>query len=152
MDWPLFVTNVPADRLSIEQVALLYRVRWQVELVFKLWKSYCGLKHIVGLRRERVLVELYAKMIGLVLTHFLTAPLRMPHGRYANREISPLAVRRTFQRFARDLNCCLGHLASFQDVSPPGALRLQRKAQEETQHLPHSGFGFCHVQFGNPLG
>jgi len=116
MDWTLFVTNVPADRLSIEQVALLYRVRWQVELVFKLWKSYCGLKRVVGLRRERVLVELYAKMIGLVLTHFLTAPLRMPHGRYANREISPVAVRKTFRRFARDLNRCLGHLASFQDV------------------------------------
>ncbi len=116
MDWTLFVTNVPSSMLSIEQVALLYRVRWQVELVFKLWKSYCGLKRIVGLRRERIMVELYAKMIGIVLTHFLIAPLRMSQGSQTHREISPIKVRKTFQRFARDLNRSLGSLPSFQDV------------------------------------
>ncbi len=29
LDWLLFVTNVPEPMLSIEQVALLYRVRWR---------------------------------------------------------------------------------------------------------------------------
>lgn len=104
MDWTLFITNVPASMLSIEQIVLMYRVRWQIELVFKLWKSYCGLKRIAGVRRERVLVELYAKMIGIVLVHFLIAPLRMPQGPQANREISPVAVREIVKRFARDLN------------------------------------------------
>ncbi len=79
--------------LSIEQVALLYRVRWQIELVFKLWKSYCRLDHIQGLRRERVLFELYTKMIGIILTQFLVAPLRLPHGAWANRELSFFALR-----------------------------------------------------------
>ena len=88
LDWLIFVTNVPASMLTMEQVALLYRVRWQIELVFKLWKSYAGLKRIAGLRRERVLYELYAKMIGLLLTQFLLAPWRMPHGHLANRELS----------------------------------------------------------------
>jgi len=103
LDWLIFVTNVPEVMLSIEQVALLYRVRWQVELVFKLWKSYCGLDHIQGLRRERILFELYAKMIGIVLTQFLLAPLRMPQGTWANREISSFKVRDIFQRFALEL-------------------------------------------------
>jgi hypothetical protein len=103
LNWTIFVTNVPVCMLSIEQVALLYRVRWQIELVFKLWKSYCGLNHVAGLRQARVLVELYAKMIGIVLTHFLVAPIRMLHGMYADREISPVKVRDIFQRFVRDL-------------------------------------------------
>jgi hypothetical protein len=103
LDWLIFVTNVPWEMLSIEQVALLYRVRWQIELVFKLWKSYGGLGHIQGLRRERVLFELYAKMIGIVLTQFLLAPLRMPQGAWANREISSFKVRDIFQRFALEL-------------------------------------------------
>lgn len=104
LDWAIFVTCVPAEMLSTEQVALLYRVRWQIELVFKLWKSYCGLGRIAGFRRERVLTELYAKMIGIVLTHFLIAPLRMPEGDKANREISPVQVRKILGRFARELN------------------------------------------------
>jgi len=107
LDWLIFVTNVPAVMLSIEQVALLYRVRWQIELVFKLWKSYCALDRIQALRRERVLFELYAKMIGIVLTQFLVGPLRMPHGCWANREISFFKVRDIFQRFALDLICSL---------------------------------------------
>lgn len=110
LDWALFVTNVPPEMLSLEQVALLYRVRWQIELVFKLWKSYCGLGHIAGFRRERVLTELYAKMIGIVLIHFLVAPLRMPQGTQANREISPVQVRKIFTRFARRLNQALACL------------------------------------------
>ena len=116
LSWTILVTSVPTNMLSIQQVALLYGVRWQVELVFKLWKSYCGLKRVAGLRRERVLVELYAKMIGIVLTHFLIAPLRMPQGSQANREISPMKVRKTFRRFARDLNRSLSSLTDFQNV------------------------------------
>lgn len=68
-----------------------------IGLVFKLCKSYCGLKHIAGYRREHILVELYAKLIGVILTHFLVAPLRMPYGAQANREISPVKVRKIFQ-------------------------------------------------------
>jgi Transposase DDE domain len=75
-DWNVFLTNLPPERLSLRQMLACYSLRWQVELIFKLWKSQAGLKHLAGLRRERVLCELYAKLIGLVLTHFLVAPLR----------------------------------------------------------------------------
>jgi len=116
MAWTIFVTNVPVERLSIQQLALLYPVRWQIELVFKLWKSHCGLRRIAGFRRERILVELYGKLIGAVLTHFLVAPLRMPEGPLTNREISPVKVREIFRRFARDLNRCLSYPSKFQAV------------------------------------
>jgi hypothetical protein len=116
MAWTIFVTNVPVEMLSIQQLTLLYPVRWQIELVFKLWKSHCGLRRIAGFRRERILVELYGKLIGAVLTHFLVAPLRMPEGPLSNREISPVKVREIFRRFARDLNRCLGYPSKFQAV------------------------------------
>jgi Transposase DDE domain len=103
LDWLLFVTNVPEPMLSIEQVALLYRVRWQIELVFKLWKSYAGLQRTQACRRERVLFELYAKMIGLVLTQFFLAPWRMPTGTTTNLEVSMFKVRDLLQDFAKDL-------------------------------------------------
>lgn len=116
LDWLLFVTNVPQTMLSIAQVALLYRVRWQIELIFKLWKSYGGLDRIRGLRRERVLSELYAKMIGLILTQFLLAPLRLPDGPAANREISLFKVRDIIERFALKLMESLGHWAKLEAV------------------------------------
>jgi hypothetical protein len=116
MSWTFLITNVPAEMLPMEAAVTLYRIRWQIELVFKLWKSYCGIERVIGLRRERVLVELYGKMIGIVLTHFLLAPLRMPEGTLANREISPVKVRKIFRRFIRDLARSLDHSTKFQDT------------------------------------
>jgi hypothetical protein len=74
--WNVFLTNLPPERLSLHQILACYALRWQIELIFKLWKSQAGLKHLAGLRKERVLCEIYAKLIGLALTHFLIAPLR----------------------------------------------------------------------------
>src|SRR6202030_3282372 len=37
--WAVYVTSVPAEHLSLPEALTLYRLRWQVELLFKLWKS-----------------------------------------------------------------------------------------------------------------
>lgn len=40
----LLVTNLPRERVSAEQVGQVYRLRWQVELLFKEWKSHANLR------------------------------------------------------------------------------------------------------------
>ena len=37
------VTNLPRERYTAQAVGQLYRLRWQVELMFKEWKSYANL-------------------------------------------------------------------------------------------------------------
>lgn len=74
--WNIFLTNLPPQRLTLRQLLACYGLRWQVELIFKLWKSQAGLKFLAGKRKERVLCEVYARLIGLSLSHFLLAPLR----------------------------------------------------------------------------
>jgi hypothetical protein len=106
-DWTLFICNVPPAMLHTEHVASLYRIRWQIELVFKMCKSFCGLNYIASLRPARILTEFYARLIGIVLTYFLVAPFRLPFGPDHNREISPIKVRLIFQHFARNLALAL---------------------------------------------
>ena len=74
--WNLFCTNVPTTLWSLRQVLAVYRLRWQVELLFKHWKSDLGLERLGNWRRARTLAQLYARLIALVLWHFLLAPLR----------------------------------------------------------------------------
>jgi hypothetical protein len=76
MNWTILITNVPESILSVKQLFLLYSLRWQIELMFKLWKSELKIHAISGFRKERVLCEIYAKLIGLVLFQFLASPLR----------------------------------------------------------------------------
>ena len=96
LSWAIFMTNVPVYMLNTQQVIRLYPLRWQIELIFKLWKSEFALNRVAGLRRERVLVELYAKLIAAVVIHFLQAPIR-----YTEKvELSLLKSARPFRRRA----------------------------------------------------
>ena len=101
LGWSLFVTNAPDTMISLKHVYDFYRIRGQIELIFKLWKSYCGLNSILGWRKERVLTELYAKMIGIVIVHFLLAPLRIPDEVWSQREVSNVRFQQILARFAR---------------------------------------------------
>lgn len=71
-DWTLLVTNCPADLLTWKEVVVLYRARWQIELLFKLWKSH---NHLAASRETWSAVErmalFWAKLIGVVLQHWL---------------------------------------------------------------------------------
>ena len=42
-DYTLLVTNVKRRILTAKQVGQVYRLRWQIELLFKEWKSYANL-------------------------------------------------------------------------------------------------------------
>ena len=78
LSWALFITNVPIESLSTEQIILIYRVRWQVELVFKLWKSQAKMKVIGDWRIERVLCQFYARLLGVIIFQWVVAEHRFP--------------------------------------------------------------------------
>lgn len=70
-DWTVYVTNVPAARLSLEEVFVLGRTRWQIELLFKLWKQHGHLDTSRSAQPWRILCEIYAKLIALIIQHWL---------------------------------------------------------------------------------
>jgi hypothetical protein len=76
LGWTVFITHVPAGMLALDQIRLLSALRWQIERIFKLWKSHRQLHLVSGYRKERILVDLYAKLIGLGLLQWLAMPLR----------------------------------------------------------------------------
>ena len=46
-------TNLPRDTFSPEHIIEAYRLRWQIELMFKEWKSYANLRTFVTEKRIR---------------------------------------------------------------------------------------------------
>ena len=80
-DWNIHITNVESEKLSHNECFLLYTVRWQIELLFKLWKSHSGLGHSRSEKAERMLCEIYAKLLSVLVQHWivLTGLWRMPN-------------------------------------------------------------------------
>ena len=56
-------TNLPRTPFSLDLVARLYRFRWQIELVFKEWKSYANL-HKFDTANEHIAASLVWPSIG----------------------------------------------------------------------------------------
>ena len=56
-DWNWLITDVEASKLSFEECYVLYGVRWQIELLFKLWITQGCLSHSRSAKPERILNE-----------------------------------------------------------------------------------------------
>jgi hypothetical protein len=69
--WTLFVTNVPAERLTLREVLVLGRMRWQIELLFKLWKSQGHVDESRSTKPWRILCEVYAKLLAMLIQHWV---------------------------------------------------------------------------------
>jgi hypothetical protein len=70
-DWTIFVTNVPRKQLNLEEALVLARARWQIELLFKLWKQKGRIDEWRSKKAYRILCELYGKLIAMVIQHWL---------------------------------------------------------------------------------
>ena len=62
-----YITNVEATVWAAEVVATVYRIRWQIELLFKQWKSLLQLHVLKGTRPERIRCLLYGRLITITM-------------------------------------------------------------------------------------
>lgn len=66
--WLILITNAPADKLPAQAMSYLYRVRWQIELVFKQCKSVLRLDVTqADTNPYRVQCEIWARLIAAVV-------------------------------------------------------------------------------------
>lgn len=70
-DWTILITNVPPEMLSLQEALVLLRARWQIELLFKLWKSHGAIDTSRSAKPWRILCEVYAKLLAMLIQHWL---------------------------------------------------------------------------------
>ena len=65
--WLLLLTNAPADKLPSSMMSYLYRMRWQVELIFRQVKSVLRIDKTETKNPYRIQSEIWARLICAVL-------------------------------------------------------------------------------------
>jgi hypothetical protein len=149
--WNVLVTNVPGRLLSLREAQVLRRVRWQVELLFKVWKSEGRLDESRGQRPYRVLCELLAKLLGQVVQHWASlvaggSPLLYSQ-RKAARRVRKVALRlmralravRRLQRVLEQLRARLqrhGRVRSRKGGRQPATFQILLNPQHDGFHEP----------------
>jgi hypothetical protein len=101
-DWTVLVTNAPAHLLTIQEALVLLRARWQVELLYKLWKQHGHLAESRSAKPWRVLTEVFAKLLALLVQHWVLLT-----GCWANPDRSLVKAAQTLRAHALHLLCAL---------------------------------------------
>jgi len=71
-DWTVIVTNLTAT-FSVDDTLQLLRLRWQIELLFKLWKQHLSLDESRSQQPQQILSEIYAKLLTALIQHWFCA-------------------------------------------------------------------------------
>jgi Transposase DDE domain len=98
--WNLFITNVPGTVWTPATVCKAYPIRWQVELIFKSWKSYLHLATLPTKTATPTLCYLYGRLLLILLTYALCPALRAAVWAQKRRELSVLKLVRHLQAIA----------------------------------------------------
>lgn len=94
LGWAIFITNVPQEVWNARTVARAYRVRWQIEIIFKAWKSHLNLESLPREpSAEELQVLIYGRLIlGAVLANAFGACCLIEGKESAQHSISLLKM------------------------------------------------------------
>jgi hypothetical protein len=91
--WTIFVTNFP---LPVESDVLLrlYSLRWQIELLFKMMKTFLSLRSVDSTNAHRTSISLYVSLIAMTLLGFVATTI-------VDKEISLYKASKVFVKNIR---------------------------------------------------
>jgi len=72
LDWTILMTNAPREKLSCEEVLVMARCRWQIELLWKWGKQIVKVDTWRSEKPERIVTEIFAKWLGMLITQWIT--------------------------------------------------------------------------------
>lgn len=136
-DWTILVTNGSADQLALDEALILYRARWQIELLFKLWKQDGGLARSRSQKPDRILAEVFAKALAVLLQHWL---LLRSCWELPTRSLvkAAAAIRANVALLAAAYRGCLSWeaaLTQLQSALGPTCRLASRRKKPSTAHL-----------------
>lgn len=64
----IYITNAPKEKLDAKMARIAYKLRWQIELMFKIWKSVFDIDKVKKMSIFRFECYLYSKLIAIFLS------------------------------------------------------------------------------------
>lgn len=63
--YSIFITNIPAELFSAKMIIAVYKIRWQIELIFKNFKSNIEIDYLTGTNKHRIESLVYGRLITI---------------------------------------------------------------------------------------
>ena len=94
--YAVFITTLPVS-FPMPDLYTLYRIRWQIELLFKTWKSVLRIHQLNTTKKHRLMCEVYGKLIIAAWLAHIAAQIEMA---FQDRTISLFKLAKQFRALA----------------------------------------------------
>lgn len=75
MSWTVFITTIPKAKADYQRILLIYKLRWRIEIIFKIFKSHMNFSKVHNVSEQQLNILLTARFIMIVLCiHFIYEP------------------------------------------------------------------------------
>ncbi len=147
-DWTLFITNVPEPWVPLNMVRALYTLRWQIELLFKQFKSILQVHQSVTGNVHRLRCELYGKLIAAVWMQRLHAVANTAEWKASCQEISRAKFYKRLQERAFRLSQlamvaeahAMGYLSQEWETLLRHCRKQRQRSRMTTREMLEAGF------------
>ncbi|WP_432400426.1 IS4 family transposase [Wukongibacter sp. M2B1] len=102
----IYITNIKSDILPNNQIHEIYSLRWQIEIIFKIWKSIFHISNVKPAKIQRFKCQLYGKLILLVLSSILMFKIRAELLEKERIEASEIKSAEIMNQYIQNIYLC----------------------------------------------
>ena len=102
-EYTIIITNIDQDKFTGEEILKIYGIRWQIEILFKGWKSVMEFGRIHPMKKHRFLCMLYGHLIWIALTMKIVSWFKIIFWNSYQIELSELKAFKIIRIYQHDL-------------------------------------------------
>jgi len=100
----VFITNIPKKMCSGEEIMELYTIRWQIEILFKSWKTNYEIDDLkINIKGDRVLTQFYLHLALIIITTSVFRFLKLENWKENKKEVSEIKGMKIIKKWAGEL-------------------------------------------------
>lgn len=106
-DSNVFITNTTEEQIPAERIRNYYSLRWQIEIIFKAWKSVYHIDKIKKMKLQRFECIHYGTLILIILTTHLMSYCKRTLYQHSKQQVSELKLFKTIKALIVELKQAL---------------------------------------------
>ncbi len=71
LKYAIFVTSASQELIPAKIIGTIYRLRWEVELIFKRWKSQLQIDYLKGIDENRIECLIWSRLCTVIITEMI---------------------------------------------------------------------------------
>lgn len=98
LQFTAFFTNAPKELLSAEIIGTIYRLRWEIELIFKRWKGQLQIDYLKGINPERIKCLIWSRLCSALIIELINGVFKNIVWRLYKIELSTVKLIQYLKR------------------------------------------------------